>query len=302
MVRSVAWLLVALALPCADAQEYFRFQSNFWVNLHHFVRAEARRRMVGQVPLLPGLPASALEAYSEAAKESLIFDGRLIRINNVLSAVSGDTLPKGLVELQIEAALKAAAPVYRAALWERHRHDNEAWIDSHAPLIRQHAAAMIRALTATYHVTWPDGPILVDLASETGPNEAYTTGGPSGTAGHTVIAPLKTADPDMAFELIFHEASHTVDDQIMKRLEREGKPPRDLWHALIFFTAGTLAQRELGQADDPAYQPYAYRYHLYDKGDWPPLRTALERDWRPYLEGKVAFDDAVRALVRDAAK
>ena len=302
MVRTPAWILAALALPSACAQESFRFQSNFWVNLHHFVRAEARRRMVGEAPLLPSLPPAALEAYAGAAKVSLIFDERLIRINSALAGVTGDTLPRGVVEPQIEAALQAAAPAYRTGLWERHRRDNEAWIDAHAPLVRQHAAAMIRALTAAYRVKWPDGPVLVDLASETGPNEAYTTNGPTGTAGHTVIAPLKTADPEMAFELVFHEASHTVDDQIMKHLEREGKPPQDLWHALIFFTSGALAQRERGKSGDTSYQPYAYRYHLYDKGDWPALRAALERDWRPYLDGKTSFDDAVRALVHDASR
>ena len=298
MVISYACLIAALTLSSACAQGTFRFQSNFWVNLHHFVRAEARRRMVGDAQLLPSLPAAALDAYADAAKASLVFDKRLIRINSALAGVTGDTLPPGIVEPKIEAALKAAAPAYRAGLWERHRRDNETWIAEHAPLVRQHAAAMIRALSAAYQVRWPDGPILVDLASETGPNEAYTTGGPPGTAGHTVIAPLKTADRDMAFELVFHEASHTVDDQIMKHLEQACKPQQELWHALIFFTVGSIAQRELGKSGDAAYEPYAYRYHLYDKGNWPALRAALERDWRPYLEGKTGFDDAVRALVR----
>ena len=38
--------------------------------------------------------------------------------------------------------------------------------------------------------------------------------GPAGTAGHIVIMPSKAAEHDLAFEIVFHEASHTVDAQI----------------------------------------------------------------------------------------
>ena len=301
MIRR-AVLAVAAALPlCAQqAEPLFRFQSNFWVNLHHFVRAEARRRSQGEKPVVE-LPAAALDAYSDLAKAALMFNARLIRINNALATVSGDELPPGTVDPEIEAALKAAAPVYRAKLWDRHRGDNEEWIVAHAPLVQKHAASMIHGLAAAYRVTWPDGPILVDLAPDSGPDEAYTTGGPPGTGGHTVIAPLRLADPNKAFELVFHEASHTVDDQIMKRLDQEGKPPRDLWHVLIFYTSGELAKRELGKQNDAAYRTYAER-GLYEKAGWQKMHEALQRDWQPWLDGKTGFDDAVRALVRDTSK
>src|SRR5262249_14400376 len=124
--------------------------------------------------------------------------------------------------------------------------------------------------------------------------------GPPGTGGHTVLAPLKNVETDMAFEIVFHEASHTVDEGIMKRLAREGKVPEDLWHAVIFYTSGELARRELGKGNDPSYRPYAYRFQVYERGEWRKFRAALERDWLPYLDGKTSFDAAVSALVRDA--
>jgi hypothetical protein len=143
------------------------------------------------------------------------------------------------------------------------------------------------------------------MSCESGPNLAYTAAGPPGTAGHTVLAPEKASDPDVAFEIVFHEASHTVDDQIMQTLDREAakqhvKIPEDLWHALIFYTSGEIVKRELGKQADAAYKPYAYRFNLYSRGNWDPLRVALERSWQPYLDGKSTFDNALHDLVRDS--
>jgi hypothetical protein len=317
-ILCLAAMPVGLAQAPAGDRPLFRFQSNFWVNLHHFVRADSRRRSIPGAPLLPLSELSAderaswnaaLDAYANLAKANLVFDERLIALNNALSAL-GDSpaLPPGTVEPKIAAALNGAAPVYRAHLWEHHRRDNERWIAGFRPLVEHHAAAVTKALAAAYHVTWPSAPILVDLSCDAGPNLAYTTGGPPGTSGHTVIAPLQAADRDVGFEIVFHEASHTVDDQIVKTLDAEAARqhvgiPTDLWHAVIFFTSGEVVKRELGKQGDPSYKPYAYRFDLYGKtAKWDLMRAALERDWQPYLEGKSNFETAIRDLVHDAGR
>ena len=79
------------------------------------------------------------------------------------------------------------------------------------------------------------------------------------------------------------------------------RAPRNLWHALIFYTTGELVRRELGMAGDAHYMPYAYRFDVYAKG-MDKDRAALERDWQPWLDGKVPFEDALRNLVRDATR
>jgi hypothetical protein len=301
--------------PLRSAEPQLRFQDNFWVNLHHFVRAEARRRAFN-APL--GMPmstlseaeraawSSAVDAYADLAKLSLIFDERLVRINNALAAQGeAAALPEGLVEPGVLAALNRAAPVYRAHLWPEHRRLNEEWIAATRPLVEQHAPALIRALTDAYHVQWPAEPILVDASCEGGPVGAYTTGGPPGLAAHTVIAPAHLSEPAVAFETVFHEASHSVDDQIMKLVDAEAakqkvKPLPELWHAIIFYTTGELVKRELHKEKDASYQPYAYRSGVYDRG-WQTLRAGLERDWQPYLDGKVDFSHALAKLVADCS-
>lgn len=294
----------------------FQFQNNFWVNLHHFVRAESRRQMVGPAPVLPLSALSeeqrtrwtmALGAYAELAKVSLIFDERLVKINNALARVTdAEALPPDAVEPAIVAALNAAAPIYREHLWERHRRENEQWITKFHATIEKHAAAITQALANAYQVEWPDEPLLVDLAWETGPTNAYTTAGPPETSGHTVIAPQKTSAPDAAFEIAFHEACHTVDSHLAKMVADEAirqqvEVAPDLWHVLLFYTTGEIVKRELGKRNNPDYQPYADRFGLYT-GAWEKIRAALERHWQPYLNGDVTLAAALRDVVREVGR
>ena len=317
--KTIAAVLAVLTLiglsgaPLRAAETQFRFQDNFLVNLHHFVRAEARRRAFN-APLVMPMSAlseaeraawnSALDAYAELAKLDLVFDERLIRINNALASQGeAAALPEGLVEPGVLAALNRAAPVYRAHLWPEHRRLNEEWIAATRPLVEQHAPALTHALADAYHVQWPAEPILVDASCEAGPVGAYTTGGPPGTAAHTVIAPSQVHDPDAAFEIVFHEASHSVGLQITQHVNAEAarqgvKPLPDLWHGIIFYTTGELVKRELHKEKDASYQPYAYRFGVYDRG-WKTIRAGLERDWQPYLDGKVDFSHALAKLVAD---
>jgi hypothetical protein len=251
---------------------------------------------------------AALDAYTELAKVSLIFDEGLVAINSALATVpDAETLPAGTAEPAIVAALNAAAPVYREHLWDQHHRENGEWIAKFAPKIEQYAPAITKALAHAYQLEWPAEPVLVDLAGETGPTNAYTTAGPPGTAGHAVIAPLKTADPDAAVELAFHEASHTVDSFLVKMIADEGarqrvEPPPDLWHVLLFYTTGEIVKRELGKQNDPDYQPYAYRHGLYTTAGWRKIREALEQHWQPYLDGKATLEAALHGLVRDGSQ
>ncbi|HEV3140851.1 MAG TPA: hypothetical protein VGY57_10060 [Vicinamibacterales bacterium] len=298
----------------------FRFQNNFWVNLHHTLRGESRRRdfrapaMIKTNGLKPEERAAwtlALDAYVEYTRRDLAFDAPLIRLNNALSQIPDDTpptrLPSGL-DAAARRGLIIGAPIYRAHFWAAQQLLNDRWIAALTPAIAEHGAATAAALARAYRVEWPTNPIVVDAASEAGPNNAYTVDGPAGTAAHTTI---ESANPDlqgdMAFEIVFHEASHArgIDDRISAALSAEAERqhaalPRDLWHALIFYTVGEVVRRELGKAGDADYKPFAYRYGVYTRG-WQKLRDALVRDWQPYLDGKTSYDEALAALVRDAA-
>jgi hypothetical protein len=219
------------ATPKSGQDDVFVFQNNFWVNLHHFLRGESRRRSLGaplEQPLSEltveerGTWESALDAYAGLTKRSLIFDEALVRIDNTLAKSSDAiTIQTQAIDRKIVEALNGAAPVYRAHRWVEDRNENERWIAAMGPLIRQRAARVKKSIADVFQAVPPDGPVLVDLARDTGPTLAYTTDGPPGTSGHTIIAPQQNLDPDVAFDTIFHEVSHTMDDQITRLVDSE---------------------------------------------------------------------------------
>src|SRR5262245_52160170 len=211
------------------AEPAFRFQSNFWVSLHHTLRGEARRRDVRGPALIKteALKAderaawsSALDVYAPYGKRDVTFDDGLVRINNALTLLADDAaIEKAPIEAAARRGLAIAAPIYRAHYWQAQQQLNERWIAAIQPVLNAHAASMATALARVYRVDWPAAPLLVDAASEAGPDGAYTTGGPPGTSGHTTIEAANSGlQGDMAFEMIFHEASHPLVGLALSRM------------------------------------------------------------------------------------
>src|SRR5215469_13111600 len=97
-VASLTTILTFIQQPGSSPALTFKFQSNFWVNLHHLVRGDARRASL-KLPVVVSLESlasddrtgwsEALTAYSNLATKNLIFDPRLISTNNALSALTG---------------------------------------------------------------------------------------------------------------------------------------------------------------------------------------------------------------------
>ncbi|MBM3785725.1 MAG: hypothetical protein FJW30_15275 [Acidobacteria bacterium] len=254
------------------------------MNLHHFVRAEARRRQNAVTLQLPAIESSVLDAYDTFARSNLIFDKELVAAKDELAA-GGQPGPP----------LKQAAELYRKEVWPTQDRENRAWIERVEPLVLKHSAQALRLLEKAYRVKWPTGEMLVDVCPDTGPVLAYTTGKPKGTAGHIVIDPKRSAELDVAFEIMFHEASHIVDSHIIAAVDlaaarAKRKAPEDLWHALIFDTAGHLASV---LRPNPEFVPYARRFNVFSR-----YRAAVEEHWKPWLTGRRSQRAALDALVR----
>lgn len=313
-VLAVLCILAVLATPSRaqtrTSTSTFVFQNNFWLNLHQFVRGEAYRRSVKATPGLD--PASlsdadrvtwtaAVDAYADFAKRDVLFDGTLRSLQDTLAKVRDVTqLPDGLLDAVTTHTLNAAAPIYRARVWPDRQRSNENWIARTKALLDRHEAAMIARVAAVYHVSWPRDPFLVDAVGEIGPNSAVTYSGIVGFSAHIqagAASPRDTADAPL--ELMFHEAMHAyelgsrVTSMIQEECSRQSlELPPDLWHYMIMFTAGALAQRELANG----YKTYGERY----PGMPPSVRAAFQQDWEPYLDGKIPLERALHDLVHDA--
>ena len=72
--------------------------------------------------------------------------------------------------------------------------------------------------------------------------------------------------------------------------------PRDLWHAVLFYTTGEVVKRRLAEDGIRAYVPYAYQYWIYTR-NWTRFQGVLEHAWQPYLDGTRSFEDALRNMV-----
>jgi hypothetical protein len=311
------------------------------VNLHHFLYLQARLMKGnstsmdngrGEAPpneppaSLLDFPAEQIRAWQDAiafyakdlAGRDLLLNGDMENINNQLAEMEacpdlrGKSSPlcKSGLRGDLVEALERAAPVYRAHWWPEQDRANREWIAQVTPMVQQMGVELSGQLADIYQRPWPAGRLRVDVVWYGGPYGAYTSLSPT----HVTIASHDARNQGIyGFEVLFHEASHalagSVNEAIAREFRKRDKPiPRDLWHALLFYTTGELLRRDLAYgsmtlaslqgADPSSYQPYAERFGLYS-GSWERFRGMLDLYWRPYLEGKVSFETAMAQLASE---
>jgi hypothetical protein len=236
-------IALATALPLhAAAPPQFTFQSNFWVNLHHFLRSVGRGMPVA-ASLAPEEQArwdAAVAVYRDSySKRDVGFDQGMVKINNTLRLLASDQpLPDFPDEPKLRATLQSVAPIYRKHWWPGHDTLNRSWTAALQPLLERYGTRLGERVAAAYGKTWPAEPIAVDVSILAGPVGAYTTANPT----HTTIS---STDPGYrylaALEMIFHESSHqwgtVLQKEILRAEEAQKKSvPRGLWHAVLFTT------------------------------------------------------------------
>lgn len=200
----------------------------------------------------------------------------------------------------LSAVLQSAAAVYRKHWWPAQNDSNESWIESQKDRVQDLGPRLASAMTRDLHEQWPAMPIRVDVCYYVvALGHANTTLPP-----HITFSSSGSSNQDLiGFELLFHEASHTYADTIINALSAEGrrqhKDVGDLWHSVLFYTSGVELRRLLPVPEEAGFTPYAYRYGVYNGGNWPKYRSVLETDWQAYLDGKTSFDAGIQGMVTD---
>jgi hypothetical protein len=345
-VVSVLAPIRAAAKPQSNFNEaplpVFELHSGFWINLHHTLYHEARLKTAPASADSTGKTAGPTIKTAPGAKESLtpaeqrtwddavayyaanyatkdlLFSTELTELKNQLGdfedcdELSGRKrkfcdagLPPKLTQV-----LETVAPIYRAHLWPEHDRANRRWITRVAPLVREQGVGLSEKLADIYQARWPREKIRVDVSGYANWAGAYTTVDPL----RVTISSLDTRNQGAtALEVLFHEGSHGIAEHVQNAIIREchqrDKPiPRDLWHALIFYTTGEVMRPVLGSSSSPGsssaagdqdgsnYTPYAMREGLYQRG-WSEYFKLLQRFWQPYLDGSASFDDAIARMV-----
>lgn len=291
----------------AAPRPLFDLRVSFWASLHHELHAVARPKPAPAPAWPDDLPEAAragwtraLDVYRPLGKRSLLFDEGLASLSALLSPLDDEEiLDRVPMAPALRTALEAAAPAYRAAGWPSHQRDSQAFIALVTPLLERHGHAIAAPLAASYGARW-EGLVPVDIVRDAGPpGNAHTTVRPR---AHVTIA---ATDPrhqgPAALEVLFHEASHgwdaTLTDDLTRAARAEGRViPHDLWHTVLFFTAGELTRRALA-TDGTTYVPYAVTQGLAT-GVYTRVWPAVVAAWTPWLDGRSTRAAAATTLVR----
>jgi hypothetical protein len=322
----------------------FEFHSGFWVNLHHFLYHEARARLAAKEaresagkssgPVLKQNQSSpqtlspleqktwdeAVVYYAENyANIDIVVNIDLMLLKNQLGDFEDCDELTGKKKYTCDAGLpgragpilEAAAPIYRAHWWSDQDRANRRWVTRVAPLVREQGVGLSERLADIYQARWPKEKIRVEVCAYANAAGAYTTLDP-------LRVTISSLDPRNqgaeALEVLFHEASHDIARPVEAAINRECKQrdkpiPRDLWHALIFYTTGEVLRPVIKEAPSarsggdappqktkPTQVPYALQEILTQRG-WEEYHLLLSLYWQPYLDGRVSFDDAIAHLV-----
>ena len=164
-----------------------------------------------------------------------------------LEGKSSASCKSGLRPELIEA-LERAAPVYRAHWWAEHDRANRAMDCAGHSDGAANGCGTFRTARGNLSET---------LAGRTGC--AWTWCGTEDRSAptrrsiptHVTISSHDARNQGIyGFEVLFHESSHALAGAVTEAIAREfrdrDKPiPRDLWHALLFYTTGEMVRRDL---------------------------------------------------------
>jgi hypothetical protein len=291
LLRVASTIVSTLGLLAAQ-QTTFDFHSNFWVNLHQFLYEQA----IAKSPEPSDNEAwrRALEVYRSDITTHELLSRDIAGINIALSRVENtESLKDSGIDAELTQILERAAPIYKARWWPEHNRANLAWIEAASPLVAKYEAVMKKELSTAFETPWPSDPIRADVAEYASWAGAYTVLEPT----HITISsgPVTQA----VVESLFHEASHgmirKVSDALAAELDAQRKlfQRRAVWHAVLFYTVGEVAQQHLD-----SYTMFGIKGGVLERG-WPGALPVLEKDWKPYLDGKIDLATAVHRLVID---
>lgn len=299
--------------------EHFAFHSDPWINLHHFLYHWARAdEGLGEgrshVPVPERGSDSALSNPDRRAWESALafyrravaprdhFDEQMLAQKRALMELGGlpqahpaDAIPG------IARALAAAMPVYQARWWPDHDRANRGWIAEVVPLLRRHEARYVELTTRIHGAAWPHQQRRVDVSAYANQRAGYTA------EGHIVIYSTDDGNQHLyGLETVVHEVQHTSEvgrsarERLRQAFDAAGvEPPPNLWHAVIFATAGEFVRAAAEAEGLPAHTPYFIREGFDSFRGWSTAVHAVQLYWLPVVRGEASVADGLAGLVRD---
>jgi hypothetical protein len=284
---------------------WFRFHSDFDFNLYDAVLTSATARLRDKPDPFHGEcfaklvqeERSAWDAavgyYAQTVASTEDFSRERFVVRSKLAHFAPELDDDDHRDLALSLLfLDAASRAYRACGWTDQDATNRRWIAELNGRLERHADAIGRRLEEVYATKWRHLPIDVDVVATAGWSGADTIAFPS-VPTHTQISSRNPGyQGPNALEMIFHEASHELMSpnngptaQLLAAVAAEAGVgvDRNLWHALLFITAGDLARSAIEKAGEGPYVPVAEEV-LHRA--WEPFYQPLVTHWLPYVRGK----------------
>jgi hypothetical protein len=292
------------------ASRPFVFYSDPVTNLHDFLvwNARAEAPVDPEPDCLARLPAEQRAAFEHARDyyAKTFADGAgeriLLSMRWRLAKFGEHNLADPEQIAATVAELAPAMPAYETCWWREHDARNRRWIANVLPLLDANEAALRARLSELYGqelARW----LPVDVVGY-----ADVDGGSTVLNPHQLLVSSARVSNQgySALEVLFREASHTIFSvrapgrlwQALQQASSSADAPvtQDFSRLLLLFTTGMAVQARLAEQGVPDYRPSLYRESLFERAS-PAHREALERVWRPYIDGRVPMAEAVRQLV-----
>jgi hypothetical protein len=304
----LATFLLAASMNAAEVIRAGRWDlhNSLWMSLHQTLMQHASARtppdLAALTPQQRTAWTAAVNAYREAAGSgSITFSEAMMGLQDQLSQVADDAANPAITS-PLGAAIRQAAPVYRAQWWPADQAANRFFIGYTAAMLRDAGEEIARGHEVVYGRPLPER-IRVDVAPFGGTFGAYTH-----TLQHAgTIVTISSRDSGYhglaALEGVLHESSHSivfprygdVARAISAAAARRGiPPPPDLWHAVLFATTSELTRRALQKRGVADYVPFSK--DLLTRA-WPQYREAIETHWIPYVSGTGTMEEAIEKIV-----
>ena len=298
----------AVAVAAQDAREVvlqqapFAVHSAFWPNLHQTLWAESSGLSKPGTGHLTPEERKAWDAAIAYYKKDIadlhpLFEMGPIR--KVILSIQTEVPATGLMPPHREA-LMAAMPVYRKHWWPEHDRANRAWVADPFAKVASLSPAVPDRLVKLYGTDWFTSTVRVDVVRNASREGAFTSIDPP-PAHITMSSASEVLTGWTAAEILFHEASHALVFPMLKafdaELKAQGKKAPVLWHVALFYLTGEVVRQTLAERGD-AYEPYLYKTGLFDRA-WPQFKAAIETYWKPYIDGKLPRDEAIKNVVSE---
>ncbi|MDY8135146.1 hypothetical protein U0D62_06030 [Aquimarina sp. 2201CG5-10] len=290
--------------------QYFEFHINFWVNLHFYLYETASSSL--EKPLEEIIDQSLWKNLTieekEIFKNTITYYQNTVDLKNhfsntlivfrkwIINYSEYDELYSSQFDPIWLEKLNAFKPVYLHHFWENHLKTNEEKLQENLMLIKATENIIIPQIATLAQTKWQKNKIRIDLSVKSPGGGAFTLGRVPSSIVMSTIVDYKEIPGDWV-ETLFHEASHTVIkghkgaitqsiNRISEKLNQ--KPPKNLWHALLFYTAGKVCRDAFLQQKIDSYSLYMDRENIFEFYQGP-----IYKYFTPYLDKKTDLDSAI---------